>query len=79
MEQNCLRYNNKTRKFFIRYEPIEQCFTSLAEMILLIQAEGDYEKAKDFVDMYRDLTPGIKEIIARLKDAPTDITPKYTF
>jgi len=79
MEQNCLRYNNKTRKFFIRYEPIEQCFTSLAEMILLIQAEGDYDKAKDFVEMYRDLTPGIKEILTRLKDAPTDITPKYNF
>ncbi len=76
MNSNALIYT-KTGKFEIRYDVAKSCFSSLAENILLLQAEGDYNAAKRFIEQYKDLTPGIKSILEKLKSTPIDIKPVY--
>ena len=77
MEKSCLLYDHKSGKFRIRYDFAEQVFKNLAEKILLLEAEGDYDSAKNFIIKYKDLTPGIMDILKRLEHAPTDILPNY--
>ena len=50
---------------------------SLAEELLLIEATGDYARAKRLLDKYGVSTPEIEGIIARLTDIPVDIAPVF--
>ncbi len=45
--------------------------------MLMLQALGDYEGTKRFLDTYGKATPPIREAIARLADVPVDIRPVY--
>ncbi|HEV8577976.1 MAG TPA: hypothetical protein VGX68_02745 [Thermoanaerobaculia bacterium] len=45
--------------------------------MLMLQAMGDYEGTKRFLDTYGKATPPLREAIARLGDVPVDIRPVY--
>ncbi len=50
----------------------------LANKLLVIQAEGDYESAAALIDRYGRMTPLMQRYIERLKDVPIDIRPIFT-
>ena len=50
---------------------------SLAREVLMIEAEGDYDKAKAFIDKYATMPQSLAERLASLKDIPTDIKPVF--
>jgi hypothetical protein len=50
---------------------------SLANELLLIEATGDYDRAKRLLDKYGVDNPEIEGVIARLKDIPVDIAPVF--
>jgi hypothetical protein len=58
-------------------EKMIPALTELASKILLIQAEGDYEGAKQFIEKYRVMSPLMQKYVHMLKDVPIDIRPKY--
>jgi hypothetical protein len=58
-------------------EKMIPALTELASKILLIQAEGDYEGAKQFIEKYRVMSPLMQKYVDMLKDVPIDIRPKY--
>ena len=46
--------------------------------MLMLQATGDYEGTKRFLDKYGKATPpSLRDAIARLADVPVDIRPVY--
>lgn len=51
--------------------------TELVSRILLIQAKGDYEGAKQLIAQYRVTSPLMQRCVDKLKDVPIDIRPRF--
>jgi len=85
---NLIRYN-----FFIEQEAITRdadgiytinedkmkiASSDLAEIILIIQGDGNYDKAEELMDKYMIITPELEEDLQRLADAniPVDVVWK---
>jgi len=78
MEKGGFEYNPQTHKFRVNDAKIEGAIRDLAHDLLMIQATGDYEGAKRFIQKYRYLSPEMEDALNRLKDVPVDIRPVYT-
>ncbi|HLF55920.1 MAG TPA: peptidase, partial [Thermoanaerobaculia bacterium] len=50
----------------------------LLREMLTLQAEGDYEGTKRFLDRYGHPTPPLEAAIERLRDLPVDLDTRYT-
>ena len=50
---------------------------ALAHDLLMIEAQGDYDGAKVFVEKYGEMPTEMKEALDTLSDIPTDIRPSY--
>jgi hypothetical protein len=57
---------------------IKSAVESLANELLMIEATGNYERAKALVDKYGAQTDEIKRVNETLKDIPVDIAPVFT-
>lgn len=64
-------------KLTINYALAEKALRELASEVLLIEATGDYDAAKDFITRYRRMTPLITKTIEQLADLPIDIRPIF--
>lgn len=64
-----------------RYRTVPEKFPGairdLLRDILMLQANGDYEGTKKFLEKYGKPTPTLREAIGRLTDVPVDIRPVY--
>ena len=49
----------------------------LAKLVLTIEAEGDYEAAGEILKTYGQMTPEIKNTIAKLATVPRDLNTTY--
>lgn len=50
---------------------------ALATELLLIQAEGSYEKAQDLVKRYGTVRPEMTRLLASLRELPVDVDPVF--
>jgi hypothetical protein len=66
-------------RFTVEPKKCEEAIRSLAEKLLLIEAKGDYERAKELIDAYKVMTPIMADAVDRLKNVPVDIRPVYPF
>ncbi len=64
-------------KYIYVAEKMQEAIKSLAHDLLMIEAEGSYDKAKAFVDKYGVMPDDLKKTLASLSDIPTDIRPTY--
>ena len=64
-----------------RFRPVpgqfRDAFRDLAAEILMIQAMGDYDGARDLVDRYGEVHPAMRSALDELGDIPVDIDPIY--
>ena len=62
-----------------RTEPAKfrEAIRSLANELLMIEATGDYARAKALLEKYGKSTPEIESVVAKLTDVPVDITPVF--
>jgi len=64
-----------------RYRSVPEKFPGairdLLHDMLMLQANGDYEGTKQFLDKYGKVTPSLREAIGRLTAVPVDIRPVY--
>jgi len=51
--------------------------TELTTKVLTLEAEGDYDGAKSFIESNRQMTPLMEQIIQQLSHLPVDIRPSY--
>lgn len=77
MEQRAIvRHENGT--YSIDYDKVKEASDKLANMILVIQGDGDYEAAAKFKEKYHVMTPELEGDLQRLDEAsiPVDVVWK---
>ena len=65
-------------KYVYVSEKMQQAVKSLAHEVLMIEALGDYDKAKVMIEKYGDMPDHLKAALDGLSDIPTDLRPTYT-
>ena len=68
---------NEDGLFDVNESKMKETAEKLAHDLLMIEAEGDYEAAKAFVDKNRVIKPEVQAALNKLKDVPIDIRPIY--
>jgi hypothetical protein len=58
-------------------EKFPDAIRELLNVMLMLQAEGDYEGTKQFLDTYGQASQALLDAIDRLGDVPTDVKPSY--
>jgi hypothetical protein len=64
--------------FDVDFAKITGAVTSLASILLNLEARGDYQGAATLLGQYANLRPNTKRLLARLNDLPVDIEPVFT-
>lgn len=77
LEKGGYRYDPSTQKVNVNFDRIYPALKQLAHDILLIQATGNYEKAKSFMAKYAVMSPSMEKLRSKLTHLPVDIKPIY--
>ncbi|MCF7884927.1 MAG: peptidase [Candidatus Marinimicrobia bacterium] len=70
-------YQGDDGKLHVNSDKMEDVIKDLSHKVLMIQAKGDYQAAKQLVDKYVKITPLIEEYINKLRELPVDIDPEF--
>jgi hypothetical protein len=76
-EKGAFAVDEATGKFRIDFPKLEAAIGALTAEVVFIQGDGDYAKAKAFLEKYGKLDGAADNVIATLGDIPTDIQPAY--
>ncbi len=76
-EQGAFTVDEATGKFRIDFPKLEAAISALTAEIVFVEGDGDYARAKAFLDKYAVLDAPATAIIASLTDIPVDIQPVY--
>jgi len=77
LEKGGFSFDEKTARFKLNPDKIEDAVTQLAHDILIIEALGDYTKAKEMIAKYCVISPQLKQALDKLVHVPVDIRPVY--
>ncbi|MDJ0764694.1 MAG: peptidase [Myxococcota bacterium] len=64
-------------KYVYVKEKMPEAIKSLTVEVLMIEALGDYDRAKRLIDQYGQMPPDLKKALAGLSGIPTDLRPSY--
>ena len=64
-------------RFKVRLERMRDSLRDLATELLMIEAEGNYVKAKEFLNKYGRVPEELSKAMAKVEDLPIDIEPDY--
>jgi hypothetical protein len=77
MEKGGFEFDSTSQKFSVNDNKISKAVFDLAQDLLMIEALGDYEGAKNLIEKYRYISPEMQIVLDKLKDVPVDIRPMY--
>jgi hypothetical protein len=77
LEKGGYEYNAETQKVKVNFEKIGPALEELANLVLMIQAEGNYQAAKDLIAKYVVNSPSMETLRKKLEHLPVDIKPLY--
>lgn len=77
LEKGAYEYNAETQKVKVNFEKIGPVLSELANIVLMIQAEGNYQGAKDLIAKYVVNSPSMETLRKKLEHLPVDIKPVY--
>ena len=77
MDEGAIKANEAAGTFDIDASRIKEAVRKLTSEILIIQAQGDYGKAKAMIEKYAVIRPVMQKALDRLGNVPVDIEPKY--
>ena len=63
--------------FAVNPERVKPAVEALTTTLLVLEAEGDYEKAKDLLTRMAVVRPPVKRLLERLGGVPVDIEPRF--
>ncbi|WP_417450076.1 dipeptidyl-peptidase 3 family protein [Kordiimonas sp.] len=63
--------------YTLDFDKLEAAVTDIVRRVVMLQGDGDYVTAKDFLARYSTLDAAAKASIARTSDIPVDIQPVY--
>ena len=65
------------QRFRLDFDKLAQNISDLTGMVVRLQGDGDYDKAKAFLDEYITLDEPAQTVLGNLDDIPYDIRPAY--
>jgi len=77
LEKGGYEYNAETQKVKVNFEKIGPALQELANLVLMIQANGDYKGAKDLIAKFVVNSPSMETLRKKLEHLPVDIKPVY--
>ena len=77
LEKGSYEYDPETQKVKVNFKKIGPALKELANLVLMIQAKGDYQVAKDLIAKYVVNSPSMKTLRDNLSNLPVDIKPVY--
>ena len=77
LENGAYEYDESTQKVKVNLDKVYDVLKDLANKVLMIQAEGDYQGAKDLIAKYVIKTPSMVTLIDKLEVLPVDIKPEF--
>jgi hypothetical protein len=78
MRENGAILRDQTGRYRVQEQAMTAAVRSLLTELLMIQAMGDYDRARSLLDNYGVETREIAEVIGSLDDLPVDIAPVFT-
>jgi len=78
LEKGGFKFNETTAQFSVDDDKIKDAIKQLSHDVLMIEALGDYDKAKEMIETYRKITPQLQQALDKVTHVPTDIRPIYT-
>ena len=76
-DEGGIKYDELTGKFSVDESKIRDAVRKLTNELLMIEAEGSYEKAAAILDKYAVIRPPMKSALDKLKSVPVDIEPVF--
>lgn len=76
-EAGAFQWDAAASKYRLNFDKLEQAISDLTRDVVIVQGDGDYEKAKAFLDRYAKLDSNAENVIAAMTDLPVDIQPIY--
>ena len=77
LEKGGYEYNSTTQQVNVNFSKIDHALTELANLILMIQAKGDYHAAKGLIERYAVNSSSMRNLVDKLVNIPVDIKPVY--
>ena len=77
LEKGAYIYDEGTQKVRVDFVKIYPALKELCNLILTIQAEGNYQGAKDLIAKYAVNSPSIETLRKKLEKLPVDIKPVF--
>lgn len=77
MEKQAFMFDENTQRFSVDNRKAKRAINDLANTLLTIQAKGDYNAAKNFINNYDVMTEIMQWALDGLGDVPVDIKPIY--
>ena len=77
LENGAYSYDASAQKLNVNEDKIFQVVKDLANKLLVIQANGDYDGAKALIDKYAVETEPMKVLVNKLNNIPVDIRPVF--
>ncbi|KAJ2077001.1 hypothetical protein H4R24_005385 [Coemansia sp. RSA 988] len=75
LEKGGFTYSKADGKFGVDMEKISQAVSDLTRDIMLIQGDGDKQRAVEFKKKYGNISPPVKAALDSMKSVPIDIAP----
>jgi hypothetical protein len=76
-EAGAFEFDETEGAYRLDFAALEQAISDLTRDFVVIQGDGDYDKAKAFLDRYARLDANAEAVIDALRDLPVDIQPVY--
>jgi hypothetical protein len=76
-DEGGIKYDERTGKFSVDESKIQDAVRKLTTELLMIEAEGAYEKAAAILDKYAVTRAPMKSALDKLKSVPVDIEPVF--
>ena len=77
LEKGAYEYSAAHKKVKVNFEKIYPALRELANKVLMIQATGDYNGAKELIAKYAVESESMRELVNQLNELPVDIKPVF--
>lgn len=64
-------------KFSLVWDKLKAALTDLTHDLLMLEAHGDYQAAKNFLERFAIVSPDVNASLSQLKQIPIDIEPEF--
>jgi hypothetical protein len=77
MSHGAINIDEETERLSVNFDTVRTAIEDFCRDLLTIQAQGNYEAAKAFIEKYGQMSPFLDATLGKLTHVPVDIRPLY--